>query len=69
MKVNCSKLCACRVDRVSGKVDLSLRLSLVDPEAAKKLRAKKEKEEKKKKKKREALNSDGGSPEPTEDVG
>lgn len=53
-----------RVDGVKGQVDLSLRLSQVDPEAAKKQRrnlgSRKEKV-KKKKKEVKALKSDGES--------
>ena len=70
MLVFCERTCGpapSRVDHVRGKVDLSLRLSQVDPEAAKKLRQKlgrrKEGEKKKKKLKKEdeALQSDGES--------
>ena len=54
-----------RVDRVKGKVELSLRLSLVDPEAAKKKRLKEVKRKKMKQEQmeREKLNSDGQSVE------
>ena len=60
----------CSVDAAHGKVDLSLRLSHVNPEAAKKLRkkqerikAQKEKDEKKTRKRKKALTSDGESNE------
>ena len=51
------------IDPVKKRVDLSLRLSQVDPEAAKKLRMKKER---KKKKQTTKLSSDGESVEPEE---
>ena len=47
------------IDPVKGRVELSLRLSQVDPEAAKKLRMKKER----KKKKQTAHTSDGENAE------
>ena len=60
----------CSVDAAHGKVDLSLRLSHVNPEAAKKLRkkqeiikAQKEKDKKKTRKRIKALTSDGESNE------
>ena len=55
------------MDRVKGKVDLSLRLSQVDPEAAKRKRRKSSKKSDKttaaQKKKKLMLSSDGESPE------
>jgi hypothetical protein len=53
------------VDPVKKRVDLSLRLSQVDPQAAKKLRMKK-KDQKKKKKQTTKLTSDGESAEQEE---
>ncbi len=54
-----------RVESVKGQVDLSLRLSQVDPEAAKKLRQKlgrrKEERKKKKEKKEEEEEEEEGS--------
>lgn len=59
-------LCLCRVDRVKGQVDLSLRLSQVDPEAAKKqrqslARRRRKEETKKKTNEDQTLKSDGES--------
>ena len=61
-------MCCYRVDRVKGKVDLSLRLSQVDPEAAKEQRRKQtKKSEKESRKKEQTLNSDGECTESIED--
>ena len=55
----------CSIDAAHGRVELSLRLSRVDPEAAKKARKKQEKEKRKgeggKKVKRRHSTSDGES--------
>lgn len=53
---------------MKGKVDLSLRLSMVNPEAAKKLRKKQSAKKQREEKKVQDLHSDGESLDEEEDA-